>query len=50
MLLGYARLSKGEEQATDAQVATLKDAGASRILEETASGGVLGSPGTSPAA
>jgi DNA invertase Pin-like site-specific DNA recombinase len=39
MLLGYARVSKAEDQDTDAQVGALKAAGCTRIYEERASGG-----------
>lgn len=39
MLLGYARVSKADEQDTAAQVSALKAAGCTRVYEETASGG-----------
>lgn len=39
MLLGYARVSKAEDQDTAAQVGALKAAGCTRIYEERASGG-----------
>src|SRR5689334_7956037 len=39
MLLGYARVSKADDQDTAAQVSALKAAGCTRIYEETASGG-----------
>jgi DNA invertase Pin-like site-specific DNA recombinase len=39
MLLGYARVSKGDDQSTAAQRRALSDAGCGRIFEETASGG-----------
>jgi DNA invertase Pin-like site-specific DNA recombinase len=39
MLLGYARVSKGDDQSTAAQKRALTDAGCGRIFEETASGG-----------
>ena len=38
MLLGYARVSKADDQDTAAQVSALKAAGCTRIYEETASG------------
>ena len=38
-LIGYARVSKGEEQSTAAQARALKAAGCCRVFEETASGG-----------
>lgn len=38
-LLGYARVSKGEEQTTRAQTRALKEAGATRVFQEKASGG-----------
>jgi DNA invertase Pin-like site-specific DNA recombinase len=40
MLIGYARVSKQQEQDT-AQVQALKKAGAERIYQEHASGGRL---------
>ena len=39
MLLGYARVSKSDEQDPAAQVRALKEAGCDRIFKETASGG-----------
>jgi DNA invertase Pin-like site-specific DNA recombinase len=39
MLIGYARVSKAEEQDTAAQISALKTAGAERLFEEKASGG-----------
>ena len=39
MILGYARVSKGEEQDTKTQMIALKEAGAKRFFEEKASGG-----------
>ena len=39
MLIGYARVSKQQEQDTAAQVQALKKAGAGRIFQEHASGG-----------
>ncbi|HKM72441.1 MAG TPA: recombinase family protein, partial [Stellaceae bacterium] len=39
MLLGYARVSKADDQDTAAQVGTLKAAGCRRVYEERASGG-----------
>jgi len=39
MLLGYARVSKSEEQETASQIRALKKAGCKRVFEETASGG-----------
>jgi len=39
MLLGYARVSKAEDQDTAAQTDTLKAAGCQRVFEERASGG-----------
>ena len=39
MLIGYARVSKQQEQDTTAQVQALKKAGAERVFEEHASGG-----------
>jgi DNA invertase Pin-like site-specific DNA recombinase len=38
-LVGYARVSKGEEQSNAAQVAALTRAGCRRVFEETASSG-----------
>jgi DNA invertase Pin-like site-specific DNA recombinase len=39
MLLGYARISKADDQDTAAQVDVLKAAGCRRVFEEKASGG-----------
>ena len=39
MLIGYARVSKIDQQDTRAQVKALKEAGCKRIYEESASGG-----------
>src|SRR3712207_2803056 len=39
MLLGYARVSKGDEQTNTLQVRALRAAGCRRIFEEAASGG-----------
>lgn len=39
MLIGYARVSKGDEQTTGPQLRALRDAGTERIYEERASGG-----------
>lgn len=39
MLIGYARVSKGDDQSTAAQKRALKDAGCERLFEEAASGG-----------
>ncbi len=39
MLIGYARISKGDDQSTALQMSALKDAGCQRVFEETASGG-----------
>ena len=39
MLLGYTRVSKGDEQTNALQVRVLRSAGCRRIFEETASGG-----------
>lgn len=39
MLIGYARISKGEDQNNALQIQALKQAGVERILEESASGG-----------
>ena len=38
MLIGYARVSKGDEQNTKAQYESLKKAGCEKIFEEKASG------------
>jgi DNA invertase Pin-like site-specific DNA recombinase len=38
-LLGYARISKGDEQNNALQTKALKAAGCNRLFEETASGG-----------
>ena len=39
MLLGYARVSKADDQDTTVQVGALKAAGCKRVFEEKASGG-----------
>lgn len=39
MLIGYARISKGDDQSTAMQLRALKEAGCERIFEEAASGG-----------
>jgi DNA invertase Pin-like site-specific DNA recombinase len=39
MLLGYARVSKGEEQDTRMQETALRAAGVERLFTERASGG-----------
>lgn len=39
LLLGYARVSKGDDQSNAAQLRALKAAGCKRIFEEVASGG-----------
>ena len=39
MIIGYARVSKGDDQNTALQLRSLKGAGAERIFEEAASGG-----------
>jgi DNA invertase Pin-like site-specific DNA recombinase len=39
MRIGYARVSKLDDQNTDAQVKELKKAGCKKIFEENASGG-----------
>ena len=39
MQIGYARISKGDDQSTALQRRALKDAGCERIFEEAASGG-----------
>ncbi len=39
MLVGYARVSKADDQDTAAQVKALRKAGCKRIFEEKASGG-----------
>jgi DNA invertase Pin-like site-specific DNA recombinase len=39
MLFGYARVSRGEDQSTSAQRRLLRQAGAEKVYEETASGG-----------
>ena len=43
-LVGYARVSKGEEQSTAAQSTALKAAGCRRLFEEAASGGCWDRP------
>lgn len=39
MILGYARVSKGEEQDTKTQLIALKEAGTEKLFQENASGG-----------
>ncbi len=39
MLIGYARISRGEEQNNALQIQALKQAGVGKIFEESASGG-----------
>jgi len=39
MLLGYARVSKGDDQSNALQAKALKTAGCRRLFEEAASGG-----------
>lgn len=39
MLIGYARISKGEEQNNALQIQALKQAGMEKVFEESASGG-----------
>lgn len=39
LLIGYARISKGDDQSTALQLRALNDAGCDRIFEEAASGG-----------
>ncbi len=39
MLLGYARVSKSEDQDAAPQIRALKEAGCAKLFEETASGG-----------
>ena len=39
LLVGYARVSKADDQDTAAQVKALRQAGCKRIFEEKASGG-----------
>ena len=39
MLIGYARVSKGDEQSTAPQLAALRSASVERVFEEHASGG-----------
>ncbi|MBS7707962.1 recombinase family protein [Chelatococcus asaccharovorans] len=39
MLIGYARVSKGDDQSNRAQIKALTDAGCERAFEEEASGG-----------
>jgi DNA invertase Pin-like site-specific DNA recombinase len=40
LLFGYARVSKGEDQSTAAQRRLLREAGAEKVYEEAASGGI----------
>jgi DNA invertase Pin-like site-specific DNA recombinase len=46
LLLGYARVSKGDEQSNQVQAKALRAAGCRRIFEEAASGGRWGSVST----
>lgn len=39
MLIGYARISRGDEQNNALQIQALKQAGVGKIFEESASGG-----------
>ena len=39
MLIGYARVSKGDEQSNKAKARALSEAGCKRVFEEKASGG-----------
>ena len=39
MFLGYARVSKSDDQETAPQIRALKDAGCKKVFEEAASGG-----------
>ena len=39
MLIGYARVSKGDEQSTAPQLAALREASVTKVYEENASGG-----------
>lgn len=39
MLIGYARVSKGDDQSNKAQARALAEAGCKRVFEEKASGG-----------
>ena len=39
MILGYARVSKGDDQSTAAQRRALAEVGCGRVFEEAASGG-----------
>jgi DNA invertase Pin-like site-specific DNA recombinase len=43
-LIGYARVSKGDDQSTAAQSRALETAGCKRVFEEAASGGRWGRP------
>lgn len=45
MLLGYARVSKGEEQDTRMQETALRAAGVERLFTERTSGSPSGGPG-----
>ena len=45
MLIGYARVSKGDEQSTTPQRGALRSAGVERTFEEHASGGRWDRPG-----
>ena len=48
MLIGYARVSKGDEQSNKAQARALSEAGCARVFEEKASGGRWDRPPTAP--
>ena len=48
MLLGYARVSKGDEQNNALQAKALRAAGCRKLFEEAASGGTLGPAGVAP--
>ena len=48
MLLGYARVSKGDEQSNALQARALHAAGCRRIFKEAASGGRLGPARAAP--
>ena len=49
MLLGYARVSKGEDQSTAAQRRLLREAGAEKVYEETVRVGAGTGPNSPPA-
>jgi hypothetical protein len=50
MLLGYARVSRSDDQETAPQIRALKEAGCKKVFEETASGGKVGSTRAASAA